>query len=164
MSLFFVILIVCIFFCSCASRKSLVSDNVRQDSVDVNVRTEIIYVPDTIYIEIPAQKAERTTKDSTSHLENDFAKSDARINPDGTLSHSLETKPQQKPVEFQKPVERKDSIVYRVRKEKVVETVEVERKPSWWEETRKYGFYILLLLTLWRYRKKIWIVITAIFV
>lgn len=98
----------------------------------MEVRTETVYVTDTAYIEIPAQTAERTTEDSTSHLENDFALSDARINPDGTLFHSLETKPQSKPVEFQKPIITNDSI--EVRYKTRTRTVEVERKLTKWEK------------------------------
>ena len=65
----------------CASSRRL-SENVhQQDSVQVKVETRIEYVPDTVFIEIPAQTSERETADSTSHLENDYATSDARINP-----------------------------------------------------------------------------------
>ncbi len=53
---------------------------------------------DTAYIEIPPQSAERVANDSVSHLETDFAVSDARINPDGTLFHNLLNKTQKRPV------------------------------------------------------------------
>ena len=151
------VLLVCALFFSCASRKAVTNETVQRDSVDVQVRIETIYVPDTVFVEIPPQKAERTTADSTSHLENDYAVSDARINEDGTLTHSLETKPQQKPVEFQKPVERKDSIVYRykTKTKTVTQVVEVERDYSWWDKTRFYAAYALLLLLLIKCRKKI---------
>lgn len=125
----FIAFLLCALLGSCRSHKEIIENN---DSIRVEVRTETVYVTDTAYIEIPAQTAERTTADSTSHLENDFALSDARINPDGTLFHSLETKPQSKPVEFQKPIITNDSI--EVRYKTRTRTVEVERKLTKWEK------------------------------
>ena len=138
----------------CAS--SRLSENVhQQDSVQIKVETRIEYVPDTVYIEIPAQTAERETADSTSHLENDYATSDARINPDGTLFHNLKTKPQKKPVEFEKPVEHKDSIVYKTKTVTKVRTVEVPHELTWWEKTQIYGFWFILFILMIVYRKKV---------
>lgn len=124
----------------------------------VDVRYQTIIVPDTVFVEIPPQIAERTTADSTSHLENDYATSDARINPDGTLFHQLATKPQKKPVEVDKKIEQRDSIVYveKSNTETGQQIVEVERQLSWWEKTRIYGFYLLAALLVVIYRKPIW--------
>lgn len=47
---------------------------------------------DTVYIRIPAQESERETFDSVSVLESDYAVSEARISPDGSLRHSLRHK------------------------------------------------------------------------
>lgn len=109
------------------------------DSVRIETKTITVFVRDTVTITIPAQTAERTTPDSTSHLENDFAVSDAAINPDGTLFHSLETKPGAFDVPFDKPVEKTESTAERIREiEKPVPIptpVEVERKLTWWEQT-----------------------------
>ena len=144
---FLTLIITAIALCGCRSTKNLSAEYIEHESERTEVRTETIYVPDTVYVEIPAQTAERTTVDSLSHLENDYATSDARINPDGTLFHSLATKPQKKPVVFQKPVERKDSIVY---VEKVViEEVEKEKPLSRWEKFKlDYGGYSMLSLLL----------------
>ena len=84
----------------CASSRRLSESVHQQDSVGIRVETRIEYVPDTVFIEIPAQTSERETADNTSHLENDYATSDARINPDGTLYHNFKTKPQKNPVGF----------------------------------------------------------------
>lgn len=156
--MFVIGIIVCALLGSCSSHKNMVTEHKENDSVRVEVHTNTIIVPDTVYVEIPAQTAERTTADSTSHLENDYATSDARINPDGTLFHSLATKPQSKPVEVDKKIEQRDSIVY---VEKSVsdtgqQIVEVERNLSWWEQTRIYGFYLLLIVLVAIYRKPIW--------
>lgn len=159
------LLLALLTLCSCSSTKNLASEKTSQDSTRVEVRTQTIYVTDTLLVEIPAQTAERTTADSVSHLENDYATSEARINSDGTLYHTLATKAQKKPVEFLKPVEHNDSIVYRyvTKTETVKETVEVERNLSWWERTRIYGFYALLLLLLINYRKTIFSLARRIF-
>lgn len=131
----------------CCPCRNLTTETARQDSTRVEVRTQTILVPDTVFLEIPAQTAERTTRDSVSHLENEYATSDACINPDGSLYHDLRTKPQKKPVEFQKPVERRDSIVYRerVRTETVTETVEVPRQLTWFQKTSIYGFWAAII-------------------
>lgn len=131
----------------CAATRH-VSDSVNSEEQDtVRVETVTIYVPDTVFVEIPAQTAERETRDSVSHLENDYAVSEARINLDGSLYHDLRTKPQKKPVEFQKPVERRDSTVYRerVKTETVTETVEVPRQLTWFQKTSIYGFWAAII-------------------
>ena len=141
------ILLAAILLCGCAATCH-VSDSVNSEERDtVRVETVTIYVPDTVFVEIPAQTAERETRDSVSQLENDYATSEARINPDGSLYHDLKTKPQKKPVEFQKPVERRDSIVYRerVRTETVTETVEVPRQLTWFQKTSIYGFWAAII-------------------
>jgi len=151
-------LCICALFGSCCSHKNITNERSEKDSIKIEVRTETVYVTDTTYIEIPVHTAERTTADSVSHLENDYAVSDACINADGTLSHTLATKPQKKPVEFQKPVEHRDSIVYvdKIVTETSQQIVEVERKLSWWEKTRIYGCYVLAILLVILYRKPIW--------
>ncbi len=124
-----------------------------RDSVRIETKTVTVFVRDTVTVEIPAQTAERTTRDSVSHLENDFAVSDARINPDGSLFHNLETKPQNIDVPFDKPVEKTETTGERIREiEKPVPTpvpVEVERKLTWWESTcikfAPYAFGLLII-------------------
>ena len=141
------ILLAALLLCGCAATRQ-VSDSVNSEERDtVRVETVTIYVPDTVFVDIPAQTAERETRDSVSNLENDYATSEARINPDGSLYHDLKTKPQKKPVEFQKPVERRDSIVYRerVRTETVTETVEVPRQLTWFQKTSIYGFWAAII-------------------
>lgn len=128
----------------CSPGKHLAKTQQQQDSTRVEVRKEIVYVPDTVYLEIPAQTAERTTRDSTSHLENDYATSDARINTDGSLYHDLKTKPQEIPKEVETPVQVKDSIVYKDKYKDRVRTVEVERELTWWQRTQMYGFWVAL--------------------
>lgn len=123
------------------------------DSMNTKVRIETVYVPDTVYVDIPQQKSERTVVDSVSHLENDYAQSDARINPDGSLFHNLETKPQKKSVEIQKPIERKDSIVYRYKykdrvKYKDREVIKEKELSKWQQAKIDYGGKAIVILLL----------------
>ena len=152
---------------SCHSSKSLITQTqaYRIDSVRVEYRQRTVFVPDTVFVEIPAQKAERTTKDSVSRLENDYATSEARLNSDGTLTHTLNSKSQDKPVPIKRPVEYRDSIVY---KDKVVNrtntvTEYVARKRSWWEQTQIYGFWAAITVVAIAYRKKIFKTVVRLF-
>lgn len=139
----------------CASSRRLSESVHQQDSVDVRVETRIEYVPDTVLIEIPAQTAERETADSISHLENDYATSDARINPDGSLFHDLKTKPQKKPVNVERPVEYRDSIVYKTKTVTETKIVQVPRNLTWWQKTQIFGFWGCIFILMIVYRKKI---------
>ena len=122
-----------------------------RERVRVDIRTETKYVTDTLFVEIPSQVAERETRDSVSRLENDYAVSEARVTADGLLAHWLRTKPQQKAVEYLRPVEWRDSVVYVDRAR--TETVEVAKPLTWWQKTRIYGFYAALLLLAVTHRK-----------
>ena len=154
----FYIFIIAVLLAGCSPCKHL-STTQEQDSTLTKVITQTYYVKDTVRIEIPAQTAERTTADSVSELENDYATSKARINPDGTLYHDLKTKPQDIPKEVETPVHVKDSIVYRYKYKDKVQTVEVERELTWWQKTQIYGFWLLSVLIIarliWKYRSKI---------
>lgn len=88
---------------------------------------------DTLWLTPPAQTAERSTYDSISHLETDFAESNARINPDGSLLHTLANKTLPQPVASAVPrdtifVEKESSKPYPVEK-----VVKVEKPLSWWQ-------------------------------
>lgn len=145
---------VALMMTGCSPCRNIISSETQQDSVRVEVRERTIFVPDTVIIEIPAQTAERTTPDSLSFLENDYAESTARINPDGTLFHNLKTKPQDKPVKFDKPVQQRDSIVYRDRLINKTKTVQVARELTWWQKTQIYGFWGLIVLVVLLYTIK----------
>lgn len=136
--LFLMIVLTLLMMCgSCCPCRNLTTETKTHDSVRVETNTVTVYVPDTVLVEIPAQTAERTTADSTSHLENDYATSDVRINADGTLFHSLKTKPQEKPVEVKKKEVHKDNIVYKGHTEQETEEKIVEVIPRW-------AWYVLL--------------------
>lgn len=140
---------------SCSPSRHLATSNNIKDSVRVEtvIRTE--YIPDTVFIEIPIERERQTVRDTTSHLETSFALSDARINEDGTLYHSLENKPHKRPTEIQKEVVYRDSIVYRDRTGEVEKVVEVERELTWWQKMKMKGFWLLLVVFGFVFRKKI---------
>lgn len=137
---------------SCRSQSNVVATEKQNERIET--RYERIFIKDTVYLEIPAQSAERTTADSSSFLENDYAASNARINPDGTLYHDLYTKPQLQPTEIDKEIERKDSIVYREREVEV--PVIIEKDLTEWQEFRLKWFgalvAVLLALLAWTFR------------
>ena len=140
----FLCMVLPVLFLSCRTGRQVVVVEAR-DSVRVEERVREIKVTDTLFVEVPAQSAERTTADSTSHLENDYAVSDARIMVNGSLYHSLETKPRTDTLTQELSVQAKDSIIYR---EKVIpQVVTVEKGLSDWQKIQIRGFGIFLILT-----------------
>ena len=127
------------------------------DSTRVDVRYETVTVHDTAFVELPVIIEKIQTLDTTSTLENDYAKSEATVTA-GILKHSLETKPAQLPVPVEKEIVYRDSIVFRDRV--VTEVKEVERQLTFWQQfkmkagvaamilTVLYGLYLLLRLYL----------------
>lgn len=134
--------------CPCRHLTTSTRDSVRVETV---IRTERI--PDTVFVEIPVEVERQTVRDTTSHLETSYAVSDARIEPDGALFHSLANKPQNRPVPTEKEIIYRDSIVYRDKA--VKEIVQVERELTWWQRTQMKGFWVLLLVILFLCRKNI---------
>ena len=116
-----------------------------QDSTRVEVKTVVETVHDTAYVQLPVIVERVATLDTTSVLENKYAKSAAMVSG-GVLTHSLETKPVKEPVSVEKQIVYRDSLVYRDRV--VTETVEVEKKLSAWQsfKMKAGGFSIVLLL------------------
>ncbi|MDE6446216.1 MAG: hypothetical protein K2L06_05070 [Alistipes sp.] len=134
--------------CPCRHLTIGVHDSVRIETV---VQTELM--PDTVLVEVPVEVVRQTVRDTTSHLETSFALSEARINPDGSLYHSLENKAQERPVAIEKEVVCRDSIVYRDRETENI--IEVPRPPTWWQQMQIRGFWVLLALLLIACRKQI---------
>ena len=131
-------------FSSCRTGRQVVVVE-GKDSIRIEERVREIKVTDTLFVEVPMQKESTTVRDSMSHLENDYAISDARIMADGSLYHSLETKPRTDTLTQELSVQAKDSIIYR---EKVVpKIVPVEKGLSNWQKIQIRGFWIFLILT-----------------
>lgn len=151
----FCILFLLLLLSGCRSHRHLPGTVNRQDSVNVRVETHTEYVTDTVFVEIPAQTAERATRDTVSHLETSYAVSDARLMADGTLYHSLSNKAGKRPYETQKAVVYRDSIVYRDRVVTETKTVKVPREMTWWQKTQIRGFWAAIILLAVVCRKKI---------
>ena len=116
------------------------------DSTRVEVRTETVTVHDTAYVELPVIVERVQTTDTTSTLENTYAKSEATVSA-GILHHSLETKPVKVPVEVEKQIVYRDSLVYKDRVD--TKTVEVPRQLTWWQKTKmKLGVAFLILIVI----------------
>jgi len=136
---------------------------VAQDNVRTEVRTETVYIHDTIPVALPKESIAIVTPDTTSRLETSVAISEAGIR-DGLLWHSIWNKPSiDVPVDHKETV--RDSIVYR---EKEVPApypveVEVEKELTWWQQLRLWlGTATLILLAvaalygLFRLWRKFW--------
>lgn len=130
-------------FSSCRTGRQVVVVE-GKDSIRIEERLRYVQVVDTFFMEVPPQLAERTTADSSSHLENDYALSDARILADGTLYHSLETKPRTDTLSHEVVVQVNDSIIYR---EKIVSQVAiVEKELNWFAQLRLWLGNVMLAL------------------
>ena len=115
------------------------------DSTRVEVHTVTETVHDTAYVELPVIVERIVTRDTTSTLENDYARSEASVQ-NGFLHHSLETKPVKHPVQIETKIAYRDSLIYRDRVE--TKTVEVERQLTKWQsfKMRTGGATLTLML------------------
>lgn len=129
---------------SCRSPRTIIVEV--QDSTSTHVRTHTVFVPDTILVPLPPQTVYRVTPDTTSHIETDYAASDAAIR-DGLLYHSLTTKPTPVPVPVTHKETTRDSIVYREREVPVPVPViqEVEKPLTRWQQLRLHLANITLV-------------------
>ena len=115
------------------------------DSTKVEVHTETVIEHDTAYVELPVIVEKVATLDTTSTLENTYAKSEAVVTA-GILHHSLETKPVSIPVKVETKTVYRDSLVFRDRVQ--TQTVEVEKKLNWWQNLKLKAGGLFLILTL----------------
>lgn len=108
-------------------------------------RTE--WKTDTVFVEIPLIEQVNTTHDTSSHLENGYALSDAVIDKSGKLTHTLSTKPQKRPEIVETPVIYKDSIVT------VTQVIEkqVPAELSLSERIKIKAFWVLFVLVVIAY-------------
>ena len=140
------ILLLVLFTAACAPRIITETETI------IEYRDRI--VTDTAIVEIPIEVEKIVTRDTTSHLENTYARSDAMVS-EGFLHHSLESIPQYIKV----PVEVHVTDTLYKEAEIRAETVEVEKPLSWWQKFRIGAFWWLLgavvVLLLWTFRKLI---------
>lgn len=132
--------------CPCRHLMTSTKDSVR---VEIRERTEFIH--DTVYRDFPLIMQSVSVRDTMSHLENRYATSDAVVHADGTLTHSLSTKPQKEPIPVETPIRYRDSIIYRDKA--VTDIVQVPRELTWWQKTKMRGFWILLAVCAIAFRR-----------
>lgn len=129
---------------------------VTRDTTIVEVHERVIH--DTARVEIPIIKEVNVTPADSSHLENEFAVSDAWVEG-GLLHHSLRTKQQtiDVPVEIQVADTTTTHDHYEKNDSTAIETVEVEKPLSWWQKARIGAFWwlagALALALCWIFRK-----------
>ena len=130
-----------LFLAACGTARPVLES----DSTRVEVKTVVEKVIDTAYVELPVIVEKVATLDTASVLENKYAKSEASVSG-GVLTHSLATKPVREPVAVEYKEVVRDSIVYRDRIE--TQTVEVERKLTWWQTLKMKAGGLFLLIAL----------------
>lgn len=136
------LVIILSLLCSCASTKVVAAK--QTDSLRVQIVERLVVVRDTVEVEIPKIVEKALVMQDTSYLSNQYARSEARIQPDGGLFHSLETIPQTITKEVEVAATVRDSIVYRDRE--IITTLEVPRELTAWQRFRLSGFWVLLLI------------------
>ena len=123
------------------------SDSIRIEYVET-VRIDTV----TVEIPVPAESSRQVVKDSTSHLETSLAFSDAWINADGSLGHSIKNK--DSPIKADVPVPVKDTqtnksigsikevpVPYPIEKKIYIET-----PLSAWQKFRMHSFWFLAVV------------------
>ena len=156
------LIMLSVFLGSCKSAKHATVVVQLRDSIRTEVHTEVVYVPDTIPVFLPAETVRVVTPDTISRIETGFAISEAAL-LDGLLYHSIWNKQTAIDVAVEHKETTRDSIVYKV-KEVPVEVpveIEVEKKLTWWQQTRLNIANVALgLAALWLVwfitKKKLW--------
>ena len=138
----FILLFLLFLSVACSTMKQVTP----REQTTVEIRTETVYVPDTVFVELPRIVERVQTLDTVSVLENKYAKSEALVE-NGTLNHSLELKPVKEPAIVQKQIVYKDSVV--VREVDVDHYIEVPAELSAWLKFKiKLGGYAFALIIL----------------
>ena len=117
-----------------------------REQTTVEIRTETVYVPDTVYVQLPAVSQSVETLDTISVLENKFAVSEASVSGN-VLKHYLEVKPVNEPVAIQKEIVYRDSVV--LQKVDVDHYIEMPAELTAWQSFKiKLGGYAFALIIL----------------
>ena len=118
------------------------SDSVRVETVE-KVRLDTVRV--TVWL--PQESVKQTVNDSVSHLETELAESDAWINDDGTLGHSLKNKEGTLTVDVVVAGKERETRETRTGVKEVPvpypEPVYIERELTRWEAFRLKAFWWL---------------------
>ena len=118
-----------------------------REQTTVEVRTNTVFVPETVYIEIPRIVEKVQTLDTISVIDTKYAVSEAQVS-NGVLAHSLEIKPVREPAIVQKEIVYRDSVV--LQQMDVDHYIEVPAELSWWQQLklRIGGIALGIIITL----------------
>ncbi len=115
-----------------------------REQTTVEVRTNTVFVPETVYVEIPRIVEKVQTLDTVSVLENKYAVSEASVSGN-VLKHSLEVKPVKEPVAIQKEIVYRDSVV--LQQVDVDHYIEIPAELTPWQSFKiKLGGYAFALI------------------
>lgn len=143
-------------FASChSSRQAISTEPVvlnNKDSIKETTVVKTIYVPVTVEVPIPQQSESIVTAADTSRVETDIAVSDAWINDDGTLYHSIENKPVTLTAEASVPQTTTEHQVEAIKTKEIPVpqpyAVEVEHKLTLMEQIKLSSWWLLLIISL----------------
>ena len=117
-----------------------------REQTTVEIRTETVYVPDTVYVQLPAVSQSVETLDTVSVLKKKYAVSEASV-AGNVLKHSLEVKPIKEPVAIKKEIVYRDSII--VKEVDVDHYIEMPAELTPWQSFKiKLGGYAFALIIL----------------
>lgn len=155
------VMLIILLLSGCRTKKSITEKTDIRDSVRIEYVEKIVYKPVKMLFDIPAEKKERETKDTISHLETSFAASDASMTwIDGVafLRHSLENKPQKIEKQDSVPVVEKEKTVWRTRRVTYNKTLIREKQLSWIQKgfmwTGVFSVLILIPIIILRLKTK----------
>lgn len=128
--------------CSCSVKQAVQKEN-KEERVRVEYRE--ILKTDTVTVQLPQERIEVIRRDS-SHLETSLAASDARIQPDGTIYHTLRNKPFMSKVEVKYKDREiiRDSIVYQTKEVPYF----LEKELNWWQKIRMNAGTVVIMALL----------------
>ena len=130
-----------------------IAQDYQRDSVIVHIKDSLVMRDSLVMVPVPSGSATSILPDTdTSRLETDVAVSEAYVK-DGNLFHSLRNKDALMPVRIVIP-----ERIYTMEKEKAlvckeVETVEVEKQLSKWQNfIMSLGYVVLIAVVIWAIR------------
>lgn len=128
--------------CSCGGLKTTIQRENNEEKVRIEYR-EVLKI-DTVTVQLPQERIEVIRRDS-SYLETNLAISDARIQADGTIYHTLQNKPYTPKIEvrYKDRETVRDSIVYKTKEI----PYPVEKELNRWQKFRlQVGGYAIFAL------------------
>lgn len=132
----------------CRAARQVPVASTRSDSVRVSVRVVERMVRDTVVVTVPAQRDSVSVRDSSSWLENDWARSFAAVGADGLLRHALWAKAGPRAVATARVERSRDTVVVRRAAASRDVVVRVPFEPSGYERAAIGAFPWLLCLLL----------------